>query len=203
MGTQNWNDFFITPDQRGQRLLNESKFAEAAAEFQDPFRQGTALFRNGDFEDAASIFGTLPGADAAFNQANSLLMHGQYEQAIKRYDRALLLRQDWSAAITNQRIAMARAKNLELEGGNMTGGKLGADDIVFDENPTKNPGEAGDETIMAESTSDEAMRAVWLRQVQTTPQQFLRSKFAYQLATQAKATDSDDSRSSNAGVPNE
>jgi Ca-activated chloride channel family protein len=32
---------------------------------------------------------------------------------------------------------------------------------------------------------DQALREIWLRQVQTRPADFLRSKFAYQYATRA------------------
>lgn len=182
---QNWNDFFVTPDQRAQKLFDEDQFREAAAVYQDPFHKGMALYRNGDFEEAAKVFGGLPGPDAAFNQANSLFMHGQYEQAIKRYDRALVLRKEWPKAITNRDIAIARAEKLKLEGGDMTGGRMGADDYVFDNNPKNNPDEAGEETVEVEAMNDQEMRNVWLRQIETTPRDFLRSKFAYQLATQS------------------
>lgn len=186
---QNWNDFFITPDQRAQRLFNEGRFVDAAEEYQDPFHKGLSLYRNGDFEDAAKVFGGLPGPDAAFNQANSLFMHGQYEPAIKRYERALALREDWPDAITNREIAIARAKNLDFEGGDMTGGQMGADEIIFDLDPNKNPEEFGEEVTMGKELSDEEMRTVWLRQIETTPRDFLRSKFAYQFATRPSPTD--------------
>lgn len=35
--------------------------------------------------------------------------------------------------------------------------------------------------------SDEAVRALWLKRVQTRPADFLRAKFAYQLGTQPGA----------------
>ena len=71
--------------------------------------------------------------------------------------------------------------SFEFEGGDMTGGELGADEIVFDLNPSK-PG-AGEEVVEGgEELSDQELRAMWLRQVQTTPGDFLKAKFAYQQA---------------------
>ena len=177
--------FFITPDQLGERLARVGNWEEAAGQYEDPFRKGVALYRSGQFEEAANVFGFLPGAEAAFNQANSLLMHGQYEQSIGRYDRALQLRPGWSAALTNREIATARRDRLKIDAGNMTGGELGADDIVFDNSP-QNSGTENDqtETIDAAQLDSPELGAVWLRQVQTTPAQFLKAKFAYQLVDQ-------------------
>ncbi len=175
--------FFVTGDQRGQRMLDSARYADAAEAFRDPFRRGEAMYRDGDFKRAAVVFGGLPGPDAAFNQANSLLMGGKYADSIKRYDRALELRPGWGDAVTNREIAVARAESLDFEGGNMTGGKLGADGVVFDPPGASSEGE--DEVVEGEGMSDEEVRAVWLRQVATTPRDFLRSKFAFQASRQS------------------
>ena len=90
---------------------------------------------------------------------------------------------DWTAAQENLQIALSRAKALEKEGGDMTGGMLGADEITFSPTPA-NPdtGSQANEPVEA-GAGDKAMREIWLRQVQTRPADFLRSKFAYQHAT--------------------
>ena len=72
---------------------------------------------------------------------------------------------------------------LKREGGDMTGGKLGADEIVFSDQ--KSPSSAPDEQVEVEGgqeLSEAELRAVWLRQVQTKPADFLRAKFAYQYS---------------------
>jgi Ca-activated chloride channel homolog len=54
--------------------------------------------------------------------------------------------------------------------------------IVFD--LKKSEDKTGQPREMAEGKlSDEQMRALWLRRVQTTPGDFLRAKFAYQTAS--------------------
>lgn len=182
----------LTPDQRAYHFYEQGDFAAAAAEFADPMWIGGALFRQGEFKKAAAVFAGFDTALSAFNHGNALVMQGQYDAAAQRYARALELRPHWQDAVVNREIAIARAAMLKSEGGNMTGGMLGADEIVFSEG--ESPPDAGDEvTEGSANNSDAEMRAIWLRQVQTKPADFLRAKFAYQAATRQMG-DEDQSR---------
>ena len=171
-----------TPDQQGHRLFEQKKYAEAADCFADPMWKGIALFKQGEFKKAAGVFAGYDTAEGAFNHGNALVMQGEYDDAIARYDRALELKPTWDAATTNRNIAILRAKMIETTGGNMTGGKMEADDFTFDKG-----GKGGKESTETgtEGGNEKEMRAVWLRRVQTKPADFLRSKFAHQ---QAKGT---------------
>lgn len=173
----------LTPDQEGYYLFNQQQYEKAATRFADPMWRGIALFRQGDFEQAASLFAGYDTASAAFAQGNALVMQGKYDAAVDRYARALQLHPEWEDASINREIALARAEVLKREGGEGTGGKLGADEIVFDQG--KAPPSAGEEQVEAGLEADSAQQqAIWLRQVQTRPADFLRAKFAYQYATQ-------------------
>ena len=92
IGGITWGNLWFSPDQQGQRLMNDEEFAEAAAVFQDPMRQGVAWFRAGEFEKAEQSFARVATAEAEFNRGNALIMQGKYEPAIARFDRALQLR---------------------------------------------------------------------------------------------------------------
>ncbi len=156
-------------------------YAEAADSFADPMWAGVALFKQGEFENAAGVFAATDTAEAAFNQGNALVMQGKYSVAAEKYQRALERRPDWQDAIANREIALGRAAMLKQEGGDMTGGMLGADEIVFTKG--KSPPSAGEEQSEGgEAMSEEEMRSVWLRQVQTKPADFLAAKFSYQYA---------------------
>jgi Ca-activated chloride channel family protein len=179
----------LTPDQQAYRSYARGEFAVAAERFSDPMWIGVALFRQGEFEKSAETFVGVNTVDAAFNQGNSLLMLGQYDAAATRYSRALELRPEWDASITNREIALARAAMLKQEGGDMTGGMLGADDIVFTKGQSP-PGGGDEVTDEAAAKSDEELRAIWLRQVQTKPADFLAAKFAYQQAMRSTPGDS-------------
>ena len=69
------------------------------------------------------------------------MMLGKYDAAIGLYDRALKQHPDWQAATINREIAMARKAALDVSGdpGEGTGGKLGADEIVFDDRAKNSP----------------------------------------------------------------
>jgi Ca-activated chloride channel family protein len=179
----------LTADQRGYRAFDQGNYSRASQQFVDPAWRGASLYRAGEFKQAASLFATMDTADGAFNHGNSLVMQGLYEEAAGRYSRALELRPGWSAAERNLEIAQSRAKALEKKGGNMTDGKLGADDFQFSNNPDSAQS-SQEELLQSEiATDDASLQQIWLRQVQTRPADFLRSKFAYQLSSQRQGGD--------------
>lgn len=172
----------LTPDQQAYRDYTHGDYATAAEQFADPMWKGVALFRQGDFKQSAAVLAGYDTAESAFNRGNALLMQGQYAEAAEAYSRALELRQEWDDAATNREIALGRAARLKQEGGDMTGGMLAADEIVF--TTGKSPPAAGEEQIEGGQEMSEAeINALWLRQVQTKPADFLAAKFAYQVAT--------------------
>ncbi|GAB6048074.1 tetratricopeptide repeat protein [Methyloparacoccus murrellii] len=175
-----WTSLWYTPDQAGQQRLQQGDFQAAAETFRDPMRQGVAWFRGGEFAKAEQAFAHVAIPEAEFNRGNCLVMLGQYEAAVARYDRALELRADWDDARINRDIAVARARLVERKGADMGDQKLGADDITF-EKGHKSGGQ--DTQVEAPALSGAEMQALWLRRVQTKPADFLRAKFAHQLAT--------------------
>ncbi|MBT8342676.1 MAG: tetratricopeptide repeat protein [Desulfatitalea sp.] len=174
----------LTADQQGQRLYRQGAYVAAAQRFMNPDRRAAALFRAGEFKAAAGLYAGMVTAEAAFNHGNALVMGGQYELAVEAYDRALSLRPDWDPAVTNRRIAAERAERLKQEGGDMTGGMLGADEIRFTDQ--KNSTHQTETVADAGAQNPADMRAIWLRQVRTKPADFLRAKFAYQQAMKGK-----------------
>ena len=183
LGTARNPNFWTTPDQRGDALMRERKFAAAAKAYSDPWRIGMAQYRNGDFEAAAKTFARVPGAAGAFNQGNAWLMHGQYDAAVASYDRALEFHPGWKDAEENKALALARKakmQNSSKDADQEQTGQDKPDDIVFDQKGSVKQGQPIE--IAGGEMSDEEMRATWLRRVQTTPGDFLRAKFAYQAA---------------------
>ena len=160
--------------------MDQVHFEAAAEAFQDPMRQGIAWYRAGEFEKAEASFARVATPEAEFNRGNALVLLGEYEAAVERYDRALQLRPGWEPATTNREIAAARAERLEQTGGDMGDQKIGADEIVFDRKNNQD----GQETEVdgGQPLSDAEMQALWLRRVQTKPADFLKAKFAYQSA---------------------
>ncbi len=182
-----WAGLWLTADQQGMYYLEKGAYIQAAETFIDINWQGVAWYRAGEFKKAAQTFARADHVEGNFNHANALLMQGQYEEAIASYDRALQKRPDWQEAVENRALATARAKAIEREGGNMTEGMLGADDIVFD-----NKADQSSENVESEggdATSDQEIQALWLNRVQTRPADFLKAKFAYQKEFQSEAVE--------------
>ena len=112
------------------------------------------------------------------------MMLGKYDEAVRSYDRALQLRPEWTEAQDNRAIATARRARMEPpeDDAGGTGGMLEADEIVFDDR-AKNASQTQEVEVGAgEPLSDENLRELWLRRVQTQPGDFLRAKFAYQIS---------------------
>jgi Ca-activated chloride channel family protein len=175
-----WVSLWFTPDQQGQRHFKLGEFEAAAQSFSDPMWQGVAWYRAGEFEKAAQAFARLDTAEANFNQGNAWLMRGKYQTAIASYDRALEKRSNWREARENRELAVARAKMVERQGGEMGEQKIGADEIVFDKK--KKSGAQDTEIAGEQVVSDASVQAMWLRRVQTKPADFLKAKFSYQNA---------------------
>ena len=176
--------FWLTPDQQAQRLFDEGEFTEAAKLFADPMRQGAALFEDAQFEAAATAFARVNTAEGHFNRGNALVMRGKYEDAVNAYERALSLRADWPAAVTNLEIARLRAERTKRKGGDMGDQKIGADEIVIETGKGKKQGGQTEQTEGGKALSDAELQSLWLRRVQTKPADFLRAKFAFQLAAE-------------------
>ncbi len=189
-----WADLWLTPDQQGQRLMDQGKYQQAADKFTTPERIGAALFLAGDFERAAAVLGRSGSAQAHYNLGNAYIMLGEYSAAIGAYQNALSKRPNWPEAEQNLQIATLRKQALtppEDDFGG-TGGMLEADEIVFDQTGRVNKS-SSEQVIDATSPllSEDAMRALWLRKVVTSPTDFLAAKFSYQLATRESAQTKD------------
>jgi Ca-activated chloride channel homolog len=179
-------NLWLTPEQQGEHLLAQGRYAEAAQRFRDPLWQGAALYRAGQFKEAAAAFARVASPEAVFDRGNALLMHGKYAEAIASYDKALQLRPNWPEAQANRALAEARRKQLAPPDDNAggTGGQEKADEYVFDDRPQQSGDKKDVEVVAGENLSNDQVQALWLRRVQTKPADFLRAKFAYQYSRQ-------------------
>jgi Ca-activated chloride channel family protein len=176
-----WRALWATPDQRGAWLMRQGRFADAADRFADPVWRGVALMQAGQFTDAEQSFSQADTPVAVYDRGNALLMLGKYPEAIGQYDAALQVRPGWPDALANRAQAQARVDKFAHLQGEQADQDQVAPDETYRQNRQRNnePPPSGAQASVA--MTDETIRALWLRRVQSRPADFLRARFAYQL----------------------
>ena len=84
-----WQDLWFTPNQQGQRALQDGDPEAAADLFDDTDWAGTASYQAEDYETAVQSFTQNDSADAWYNRGNALARSGQLEEAISAYRESL------------------------------------------------------------------------------------------------------------------
>jgi Ca-activated chloride channel family protein len=97
-----FKDLWMRPDQQAAAALAEGDAKTAAGVAKSPDWHGSASFRAGDFESAATDYAEVGDADGAYNQGNALAKLGRYDEALAAYDRALKLSPDMDDAKANR-----------------------------------------------------------------------------------------------------
>ncbi|MCF6218338.1 MAG: VWA domain-containing protein [Gammaproteobacteria bacterium] len=84
-----WDNLWQSPDQQAAKAMQQQQFQQAAEQFDDPLWRATALYRAGDYQQAAELFGQQNSVDSLYNQGNALAKAGKLSEAIKAYESAL------------------------------------------------------------------------------------------------------------------
>lgn len=188
------NRLFLTPDQRGRIAFERGGYDEAAKLFRNPMWIGVAQMKAKAFKAAAQTFCGLDSAASNYDCGNAFVMLGKYDDAMKHYDRALELKPDFADAAANRKLAELRAERMAPQEGQLDTDH--EDMNNRDERPertgkTDQKGPERPPEMAAGGMSDESVRALWLRRVETRPADFLRSRFAYQLEAERPAPKED------------
>ncbi len=84
-----WNNLWQSRDQQAAKAMQQQQFPQAAEQFDDPLWRATALYRAGEYSQAAALFGQQNSADSLYNRGNALAKSGNFPEAIKAYEAAL------------------------------------------------------------------------------------------------------------------
>jgi Ca-activated chloride channel family protein len=176
-----FTSLWLTPDQQGRIAFDRGDYAGAAKLFADPMWRGIAAYRAYDFLAAAEAFRKVDTVQGKFALGNAEAQNHAYEKAIKAYQDVLAQQPDNAAAKTNLAIVRAaleaaEAKRRKQEQDDAPPPDLKADETKIDE---KQKGGKRTEVKPDDMTTAGAAEA-WMRQVQTTPADFLKQKFAIQ-----------------------
>jgi Ca-activated chloride channel homolog len=178
-----FKNVWLTPDQQGRIAYDRSDYAAAVKLFADPMWRGIAAYRAYDFLDAAQAFEHVDTIEGRFALGNAQAQNHAYEKAIKAYDEVLKAQPQNQAAKTNRAIVVAALKAQEekrrkQEQNDSAPPEEKADETVVD------PDQKGGKRIQVspEDVTTPGAAEAWMRQVQTTPADFLKIKFAIQAA---------------------
>ncbi|NVJ58152.1 MAG: VWA domain-containing protein [Vibrionaceae bacterium] len=214
---QSWWDLWLTPDQQGQRLLNDKQYLEAAKHFKDPLRKGTAYYYASEYKLAHSAFLQLRHAATQderdlglYNAASALARQREYVaardllQTLAAQDTlSEQLRPDVEhnlaviTALVDEINQMSESQGKSAEGQQEISVELG------EEQPKTGDGyqeQTSEELMTKESISaeellnDQAVADKWLKRVEADPKYFLRTKFQIQLHNPVDASSSANER---------
>jgi Ca-activated chloride channel homolog len=181
-----WMDLWLTHDQQGRYYFERGEYQKAAAEFEDPLWKGLALSRAGDYEDALNAFALSDSAEAWYNQGNALAHLGKYPEAAQVYQQAIARRSPWpeaqdDLAFVESLIPKPKDKDKDKEQQEIAP-DLPPDQVKFDEK-----GKEGKKTQTVRVKLDpKKLAEIWMRNIQTTPADFLRRRFAIQAAHEGR-----------------
>ncbi len=174
-----WMDLWLTRDQQGRYYFERGEYQKASDCFQDPLWKGLAFARAGDDEDALNAFALNDSAESWYDQGNALARLNRYPEAVQAYQQALSRRHPWTEAQENLDLVKSliphrrknRIRNKEQE----LSPELPPDKVQFDEK-----GKQGTKAQM--KLDPQKMAEIWMRNIQTTPADFLRRRFQIQAA---------------------
>ena len=178
-GRLSWIDLWLTPDQQGRYYFQKAAYERAAERFEDPMWKGLALARAGKYEDALNEFALSDSAEGWYNQGDALAHLGKYPEAVQAFSEALARRNGWPEAQENLDMVKslipppAKKQEEREEPAEDT-----PDKVQFDEK-----GKQGKKAKMQMAEMDpKKLAEIWMRNIQTTPADFLRRRFEMQAA---------------------
>lgn len=175
---------WLTPDQRGRLAYENREFSEAMDLFEDPMWKGRAGYATGRYLEAADAFARVPTAVGWFNRGDALIKGREYVQAIPSFEQAVIEDPNWPEAAENLALSRYLVEYLErvreASGTESDGSmdELGADEYKFDKSK-----DSGTEMRIDKDAPVAALSAEkWMRTVDTSTGDFLRSRFELEAA---------------------
>ena len=135
-----WSDLWQTKDQQGIEALQQDQPGRAAQLFENPGWKGSALYRDEDYQNAASQFANIDSTDGRYNLGNAFAKQMRLEEAIEAYDEALKLDPDNEDAAFNRQLVQQLIEQQQQDGENQEQEDSGQEDQQQEGNPDQQQG---------------------------------------------------------------
>jgi Ca-activated chloride channel homolog len=175
-----WIDLWLTHDQQGRYYFEKGNYSKAAETFDDPVWRGIASARAGNYDAALNAFALSDTAEAWYNQGDALAHLRKYPEAVAAYQQALERRHPWSEAEENLVLVQSLIPKPKNEKKNDDEEQEEAPNLPPDQMKFDEKGKEGKRTQIKAYPIN--MADIWMRNIQTTPAEFLRRRFAIQAA---------------------
>lgn len=182
--TKNWEWFWnlwMTNDQQGRYYFEEGDYEKAAEKFEDNVWKGISFYKSEKYEDAINQFAMTNNAESNFYLGNSYAQIKNYELAKNSYKEAIAQKNNFQEADYNLKLIEEIIRKIEEakkkeDDERSPDTHYSADEIVFDKDNDK--GKEGE--IDKQKIKKEKMADIWMRNIQTSPAEFLQRKFYQQ-----------------------
>ena len=173
-----WTDLFLTPNQQGRYAFEKGDFRTAAEHFEDPYWRGISRYRLEDYDEAVNQFALLESAEAYFYIGNCYARLGEYPAAAESYTQALEIRPGFAEAEENRKLVLSLIEKEKDEEGSeeQVDPTFEADEVKFDDKGKKGKEGELDPSLFSDEQKDE----MWMRNIQTSPADYLRFRFMIQ-----------------------
>ncbi len=121
--TLSFEDLWRTPDQQGQKRMDEERYDEAANRFSDDRWRAAAHYRDGQFSASADALRDAADARDHYNRGNALARLGQYPEAISAYEEVLRLEPEHADALYNKSLIEEQQQKDESQSQQQQGGE--------------------------------------------------------------------------------
>jgi len=97
-----WDSLWSNKEQRADKALKQKNYKQVNSLTENPLMQGTAKYKSEEYKAALEHFKQSKGADARYNEGNTLAKLKKYKEAIEAYDKALKQQPKMEDALKNK-----------------------------------------------------------------------------------------------------
>jgi Ca-activated chloride channel family protein len=151
-----WDDMWQTKNQQGQQAFQAENYNAAAEHFEDPMWRGAAAYKAQDYDAALAAFQQAKGAQARYNEGNTLAQLGKLDEAIEAYDKALEIAPAHEDAKANKALLEQQKEQQDQQQQDNSDQQQGDDSQQNDNSQQSDNSEQGDNNQQGEQQNEQS-----------------------------------------------